>query len=210
MIAIRKGIPISDCWKCQFVFLIHGGEVSGVPGCTLCVEGAPCSAFVEEKVGPESTESRKGQNTSRGSPGGSGLRRGAWKNKGGYPRKPASKNYPKEGLHLAGMSRQENVLGIGMEVLALTRPPPTRVSPTVQEPGSTKTVHTPWHDRQNKWSREPSSGVLRRQLWVPCLGKWIQHVLSGAFYPAPFGGGDREWLRQGEKQQLCISSLWLQ
>lgn len=124
MIAIRKGIPISDCWKCQFVFLIHGGEVSGVPGCTLCVEGAPCSAFVEEKVGPESTESRKGQNTSRGSPGGSGLRRGAWKNKGGYPRKPASKNYPKEGLHLAGMSRQENVLGIGMEVLALTRPPP--------------------------------------------------------------------------------------
>lgn len=130
----------------------------------------------EQKVGPERTESSKGQNTCRGGPGGSGPGRGAWKNKGGYPRKPAFKNNPKEGLHPAGTSKNKNVLWIGMEVLALKRPPLYQSlshCPGNESLQRESTLHdtTGRTNEPENWAQVSSTA----QLWVPCLGKWIQH-----------------------------------
>lgn len=155
------------------------------------------SGHTGDKVVPE--RSSQGQNTCRGNPGRSGPRRGAWKRKGGYPKKSAFKRHPKEGLHPAGTSRNKNVLGIGTEALALT---------VDQETESRKDRHlhqrfshcpgkeglqrqSMLHDMIEGRTNEPGNWA-RVSSTAQCLGKWIHHVLSGAFYSAPFGGRDGE------------------
>lgn len=97
-------------------------------------------------------ESSKGQNTRRGGSEESGPRRGAWKNKSGYSGKPTFEDYPEEGLHPAGSSRNWDALGTGTEVLARTVNQETKFEenyqvlshcPGNQEPASTKRIHTP-------------------------------------------------------------------